>query len=42
MVDNDTLLRQVAEGNEIALAELVENNMGLVKSVALRFRDRGT
>lgn len=42
MTDNDTLLRQVAEGDEYALAELVENNMGLVKSVALRFRDRGT
>ena len=42
MVDNDTLLRQVAEGDEGALEELVECNMGLVKSVALRFRDRGT
>ena len=42
MVDNDTLLRQVAEGDAGALEELVECNMGLVKSVALRFRDRGT
>lgn len=42
MTDNDTLLRRVAEGDELALETLVENNMGLVKSVALRFRDRGT
>ncbi len=42
MVDNDTLLHQIATGDELALAQLVENNMGLVKSVALRFRDRGT
>ena len=42
MADNDTLLRQIADGDEGALAQLVENNLGLVKSVALRFRDRGT
>lgn len=42
MADNDTLLRKIAEGDENALAELVEANMGLVKTVALRFRDRGT
>ncbi len=42
MADNEALLHKIAEGDEGALAEIVEANMGLVKSVALRFRDRGT
>ncbi|MBQ3195534.1 MAG: sigma-70 family RNA polymerase sigma factor [Clostridia bacterium] len=40
---NDTeLFEAVAQGDSDALAALVEENMGLVKSLALRFRDRGT
>ncbi len=39
---NPEYLRRIAEGDETALAALVEENMGLVRSIALRFKDRGT
>lgn len=38
---NSELLRLAAEGDEDAVAELISVNMGLVKSIAVRFRDRG-
>lgn len=37
----EALLRRVAAGDEAALSRLVEENMGLVKSVARRFLGRG-
>jgi RNA polymerase sigma factor, sigma-70 family len=37
---NTDLLARVAEGDDVALEELVTLNLGLVKSLALRFRDR--
>lgn len=39
---NMALLIEAKKGNEEAANKLVESNMGLVKSIALRFRDRGT
>ena len=39
---NLLLLERIAAGDAAALEELVEKNMGLVKSIALRFKDRGT
>ena len=39
--DNERLLRLVAEGSADALDELVRNNAGLVKKIALRFCGRG-
>lgn len=39
---NSLYLKRIAEGDEEALALLVEENMGLVRSIALRFKDRGT
>ena len=39
--DNQELLRQYQEGNEGVLSTLVDNNLKLVKSIALRFSDRG-
>lgn len=39
---NMTLLERVKQGDEQAEAELVEENMGLVRSIARRFLDRGT
>jgi RNA polymerase sporulation-specific sigma factor len=39
---NAELLRQIAEGDETAMERLVEENMGLVRSIAQRFKDRGT
>jgi len=39
--DNAGLLKRVKEGDKEALDRLVAQNMGLVKSIALRFRDRG-
>lgn len=39
---NLLLLKRIASGDEAALEALVEKNMGLVKSIALRFKDRGT
>lgn len=37
---NTELLALASEGDEAAISKLVESNMGLVRSVALRFRDR--
>ena len=39
--DNSLLLRSVREGDQAALDALVERNMGLARSVALRFTGRG-
>ncbi len=36
------LFAKAKDGDKAALATLVDGNMGLVKSIALRFRDRGT
>lgn len=40
--DNSALIKRLSEGDESALDEIVSQNMGLVKSVALRFCGRGT
>lgn len=40
--DNMVLLTRAQAGDEAALERLVIDNMGLVRSMALRFRDRGT
>lgn len=39
---NLAYLQRIADGDDTALSELVEENMGLVRSIALRFKDRGT
>ena len=39
---NIDLIRQAREGDEAAMERLVMDNMGLVRTVAVRFRDRGT
>ena len=39
---NMQLLHRIGNGEEEALADLTEENMGLVRSVALRFKGRGT
>lgn len=39
--DNNELIRLSQAGDEKALEELVSRNMGLVKKLVLRFRDRG-
>lgn len=39
--DNLELVRRAKAGDRSAMDELVEQNMGLVKSIAVRFRDRG-
>ena len=36
------LFKEAKNGDSAALSALVEGNMGLVKSLAIRFRDRGT
>lgn len=36
------LFKEAKNGDSAALSVLVEGNMGLVKSLAIRFRDRGT
>ncbi len=41
MPDNLTLLKRVAEGDNTALEEVIESNMGLVRSIAQRFIGRG-
>lgn len=41
MNDNITLLRRYSSGDKEALEELVKENMGLVRSIALRFTGRG-
>lgn len=39
--NNSELLKLAVCGDENATARLMENNLGLVRSIALRFRDRG-
>ena len=39
--NNSELLKQAVCGDENATAKLMENNLGLVRSIALRFKDRG-
>lgn len=39
--ENAVLLRRIGEGDESAVDELISLNMGLVKNIAARFRDRG-
>lgn len=39
---NATLIRAAQSGDEAAMERLVLDNMGLVRSVAVKFRDRGT
>ena len=39
--ENNDLIVKVKDGDEKALEELVNLNMGLVKSIAARFRERG-
>lgn len=39
---NALLLERAAQGDEHATEELIKLNAGLVRSIALRFRDRGT
>ena len=41
MRDNDTLLHLIKGGDDEALSELVENNLGLVKKLCLKFTERG-
>ncbi len=38
---NLTLIKEAQAGDKTAMDELITGNMGLVKSIALRFRDRG-
>ena len=40
-INNLELIELSKNGDKNALGELVENNIGLVRSVAARFRDRG-
>lgn len=42
MRNNQSLLHRIKDGDEAALAELISENMGLIKSVAMRFIGRGT
>ena len=39
---NTLLVEQAQAGDECAMEQLIHNNSGLVRSIALRFRDRGT
>ncbi len=39
---NIELVEQAQAGNETAMEQLIQQNSGLVRSIALRFRDRGT
>ncbi len=41
-MNEPALFKSAREGDKDALAVLVEDNMGLVKALAVRFRDRGT
>ena len=41
-MNESQLFEEAKNGNAKALETLVSENMGLVKSLALRFRDRGT
>ena len=38
---NQELLKNAVLGDETATAKLMENNLGLVRSIAYRFKDRG-
>jgi len=38
---NQILLEKAVKGDESATAELMETNIGLVRSIAIRFKDRG-
>jgi len=40
-IDNGVLLKKLKSGDDHALECIVSQNMGLVKSIALRFKDRG-
>lgn len=40
--NNAELIRRAKDGDAEALSEAVSENLGLVKSIALRFRERGT
>ena len=39
---NSVLIKRIQSGDESALDELISLNMGLVKNIAARFRERGT
>ena len=39
--ENDRLLRLAKDGDSEATERLIEGNMGLCRSIAMRFRDRG-
>ena len=39
--NNSALLLRIREGDDEALARLTDENMGLVRSIALRFTGRG-
>lgn len=39
--DNATLIKSAQSGDRAAMEELICNNMGLVKKIVLRFKDRG-
>lgn len=41
MCDNEALIKKAQEGDEKALSDLVEGNIGLVKKLAIRFTERG-
>jgi len=40
-IDNLTLIKRAKEGDNEALETIVNQNMGLVKKLVLRFKDRG-
>ncbi len=40
-IDNATLIKNAQEGNKDALEQIITQNMGLVKKIVLRFKDRG-
>ncbi len=39
--DNDSLLPKAQDGDRVAFDTVISGNMGLVKSIAVRFRERG-
>lgn len=41
MTENERLLELIKEGDDGARSALIENNMGLVHSIARRFTGRG-
>lgn len=40
-ISNEELIKEAQNGNEEAFEKLIDQNMGLVKKTALRFKDRG-